>query len=520
MHLKNINTFSLFAGQEATECAERYGITENEVVALGYLAKKFAKEKLENKYITLLHPVSPYNPAYYYRFVEIMLPKSGNVKDGIENFGILLLKEGLGYAYGGKYEEKFNSYKDYEDIKKIKKMAGVAINTMSLPAQDRISDKLRYGEFFKKPVAYRFSPQKTFNNVTLFLINPNSFNKPSYSCATAGCKALLSCINAADTSIDFALYGIDRQNEILEALSRAKTRGVKIRGVVDIKSDGTYVYSDTAKLKASHNVILDNKAQLMHNKFFIFDNKKVFTGTMNISSTGSGGYNSNTAILLESPEVAEIYKNEFEKMYFGIFQAAKTDSSAKLDLNKDTKLAIYFSPKGKTYEEGLLPIIQNAKEEILVSIFYLTHRGIISALNEAASRGVSVKIIYDAVGANNMKDRIKTLRAAGVKVKVENWGGKNHQKDMIIDRKYFVTGSANFSNSGMNYNDENVLIFENKDIAEFCREHFLKLYNSLDEKYLKFIPRAESFESGNSCYDGIDNNFDGKTDSEDIGCKR
>ena len=69
-------------------------------------------------------------------------------------------------------------------------------------------------------------------------------------------------------------------------------------------------------------------------------------------------------------------------------------------------------------------------------------------------------------------------------------------------------------------NDENVLIFKSTDIAGFYRKHFLNLYNSIDNQYLKITPRAESFESGNSCYDGIDNNFDGKIDSDDIGCKR
>ena len=91
---------------------------------------------------------------------------------------------------------------------------------------------------------------------------------------------------------------------------------------------------------------------------------------------------------------------------------------------------------------------------------------------------------------------------------------------MVIDGKYFITGSANFSYSGAKKNDENVLIFKSTDIAGFYRKHFLNLYNSIDNQYLKITPRAESFESGNSCYDGIDNNFDGKIDSDDIGCKR
>ena len=186
---------------------------------------------------------------------------------------------------------------------------------------------------------------------------------------------------------------------------------------------------------------------------------------------------------------------------------------------KNVGLDIYFSPVGNPLEKGILPILRGAKKEVYVSIFYLTNRAIINELIAAKARGADVRVIYDAVGANNMKDQVKILRAAGVKVKVENWGGKDHEKNMAVDGRIFITGSANFSNSGMKRNDENILIFKSPEIAGFYRDYFLKLYRGLDEKYLKFTPRAESLESGNSCYDGLDNNFDGKVDKDDAGCK-
>jgi len=182
-------------------------------------------------------------------------------------------------------------------------------------------------------------------------------------------------------------------------------------------------------------------------------------------------------------------------------------------------LHILFSPSSNPYQTKVLPVLQNAKKEIYVSIFYLTHKGIIEELINAKNRGVDVKIIYDAVGASNNREKVQKLRENGILLKVENWGGKNHEKNMVIDNKIFITGSANFSNSGMGRNDENILIFESPEIAGFYRDYFLKLYNSLDEKYLRLIPAAESFDSINSCNDGVDNDFDGKIDANDPGCK-
>jgi len=128
-------------------------------------------------------------------------------------------------------------------------------------------------------------------------------------------------------------------------------------------------------------------------------------------------------------------------------------------------------------------------------------------------------VLTDALSATNFKDRIISLRKAKIPVKAENWGGKNHEKTILVDSKILFTGSANFSKSGLYKNDENILMIKSKQIGKFYRDYFLYLFNSIDNKFYYTIPRAEGKESRNSCSDGLDNNYDGKTDKDDIGCK-
>ena len=513
-HLKNVNTFPKKYNSKLEYYSKRYDITEEEALYLGQKAFEYTKNKLLGREIAFIKEPAPYNPKYYYRFAEISLND--------KNFGITLLEEGLAFAYEGK---GFNPYKTYENLKKIKKnakMCGKSCLKSSI-ADFKNNEK---NQGFKqdentKTIVYTDSPVFASGNVEIFLVNPNGVPRPSYMAKTKACKVILDNIRNAQNSIDFALYGLDKQDDILKALIEAKNRGIKIRGVVDSKPDNSYVYNDTAKLNANFDTVADFKAPFMHNKFFIFDEKSVITGTMNVSATGCSGYNANTVVLINNSSVARVFTQEFNQMYAGKFQQNKEDSSIRgLKISDKITLDVYFSPVGTLIYQGILPIIHNAREEIFVSIFYLTNKEIINALIAAKRRGVDVKIIHDAVGANNMKEKIRTLRVAGIYLKVENWGGKDHEKNMVIDGKYFITGSANFSYSGAKKNDENVLIFKSTDISGFYRKHFLNLYNSIDNKYLKITPRAESFESGNSCYDGIDNNFDGKIDSGDIGCKR
>lgn len=92
-------------------------------------------------------------------------------------------------------------------------------------------------------------------------------------------------------------------------------------------------------------------------------------------------------------------------------------------------------------------------------------------------------------------------------------------KSVIIDDKVVFLGSMNFTKSGDLYNDENCLRIENSKIARKLKMDFLTIWNSIPDKYLYKTPRAESFESIGSCYDGVDNDFDGFIDKYDSGCK-
>ncbi|GBF23054.1 hypothetical protein tpqmel_0458, partial [Candidatus Gastranaerophilus sp. (ex Termes propinquus)] len=271
--------------------------------------------------------------------------------------------------------------------------------------------------------------------------------------------------------------------------------------------------------KKALSLVSNRTNTFMHNKFFIFDKERVFTGTMNISLSGSGGYNSNTVLVINSQRLAQIYLGELEQMLEGKFQKQKADMSVEnILLPSGIELSVYFSPRGSAYLGKIKPLLEDAKQEIFVSAFYLTHKGIVEDLKAAKARGVEVRVIMDASAAANKHSKVHEIRASDIACKVENWGGKSHEKNMVIDKKHFIVGSANFSNSGFTKNDENVLIIKSPAISEFYRAHFLKLWASIDDKYLTQTPRAESFESRGSCYDGIDNNHDGKIDSKDEGC--
>lgn len=361
------------------------------------------------------------------------------------------------------------------------------------------------------------------NKIKVYFTDSTSKVKPDRNCSSDICREILEQINNAKDTIDIAIYGYSRIPSVEDALKKALKRNVKIRLVYDMDSKGKNIYPDTDVLrnliKLNNNDSTSVEAQnIMHNKFYIFDEKIVITGSANLSHTDMSGFNSNSIVVFDSPEVARIYKNEFNQMYKGKFHNEKI-SLSKQKVKIDNKfITIYFSPKDKSITNVILPLIKNANNYIYIPTFVLTEKRVTEELIRAKQRGVDVKIIIDALNASIKHSKHNELRQGGLLVKTENYAGKMHSKSMIIDDKYTVIGSMNFSNSGENKNDENLILIEDEEIAKFYKVFFLYQWNKIDNKWLYTNVRAEGADSIGSCFDGIDNNYDGLIDAEDPAC--
>ncbi len=335
----------------------------------------------------------------------------------------------------------------------------------------------------------------------------------------------MDSINNAKSTIDIAIFGYENVEDIEKAILNAQNkRNVKVRIVYDLNSKNESYYKDTLKLiskieysKADSTNSKDDK--LMHNKFIIVDNKDVLTGSTNLTDSCTNGFNSNILVKIKNKDVANAYKCEFEQMYEGKFHNKKELNNFENIKMDGFNINVYFSPKYDVIVNKIIPFVKNSKKNIYIPIFYLTHNELIKALIEAQKRNVDVYILMDATSANHRSSKVDLLRKNKIKVKVENMAGKMHTKAMVIDERYVILGSMNYSYSGVNKNDENTLILKNELIAKDIINYFMYNWERIDEKWLYKTPKAESWDSINSCFDGIDNNYDGFIDKDDKFCK-
>ncbi|MBR1620160.1 DUF1669 domain-containing protein [bacterium] len=537
-----INEISSFEKEPQNEnkISKEFKLSYTDKIGLWYLGKEYTQKQLLNKKIS-------------YKYIrENSSCKTAQIKINDIDYGNLLLNSGFGIKNG----KIGNIEKFKQNIEISKKLNLVVLNHHSdkyhtldceygkmahdkiiiplkqLPKGTRpchfchnIKDK-KQKLVAKNQITGTSPALKLFGgDIALYKFDYTKQLKPNANCSTDVCKLIVNEINNAKENIDIAIYGYDDIPAITSALSRANKKGVVIRFVYDeVPNNAKTFYSGNYIIKNLSNQSTSDKTsseagKIMHNKFWIFDRQKVITGSMNFSKSGLSGYDVNDVVIINSPEIAKLYESEFEQMLKGKFHNAKLKHNLPNKFILATsEIEVYFSPQDKT-SKRIVELINSAKNYIYVPTFLITHKDITEALIKAKKKNIDVRIIIDANSVNTRNTKHKLLRESGVLLKAENYAGKLHSKTMIIDDEYLILGSMNFSNSGENKNDENMLVIKNPNFAKNYKQFFLYLWNIIPDKYLKYSPKAESFDSIGSCNDGVDNNFDGKIDSEDDGCK-
>lgn len=122
--------------------------------------------------------------------------------------------------------------------------------------------------------------------------------------------------------------------------------------------------------------------------------------------------------------------------------------------------------------------IDKAKESIYMQAYGMSDQLITSALIDAKSRGVKVKILLDRSNLKQRFSKLHELQRAKIEVGIDKVPGIAHNKVIIIDRQKVITGSFNFTVSADKRNAENVLVIDNKDLANAYLQNWLSRKNS------------------------------------------
>jgi phosphatidylserine/phosphatidylglycerophosphate/cardiolipin synthase-like enzyme len=135
---------------------------------------------------------------------------------------------------------------------------------------------------------------------------------------------------------------------------------------------------------------------------------------------------------------------------------------------------VCFTP-GQQCTDEIVKAINGAKKQLLVQAYQLTSAPIAQAITNAHNRGVDVRIVLDKSQQHGKRySAAKYFTNQNMKVLIDKKPAIAHNKVMIIDDLYVITGSFNFSKNAQERNAENLLIIKNWRLAIQYKNNFME----------------------------------------------
>lgn len=295
----------------------------------------------------------------------------------------------------------------------------------------------------------------------------------------------------------------------------------ELKAFVDVNKDGKL---DVSELESRDAIYMLNKGKvpliddgagqsmgsaLMHHKFVVVDGKTTVVTTANftmscihgdINSPASRG-NPNSMIVADSAQMASIFTEEFNLMWGKKFGLNKTARPPRTVTVGSTKITIQFSPTSKTASfelstNGLIAsYMAKAKRSFKAALFVFSEQKLADVLEQRHDAGVDIGVLIESRFAyreySELLDMLG-LEMLGVNCKPEPgnkpWknpireggmatlgGDKLHHKYGVIDGRYTLVGSHNWSDSANNANDETMLVIESTSISDSYTQEYERL---------------------------------------------
>jgi len=264
---------------------------------------------------------------------------------------------------------------------------------------------------------------------------------------------------------------------------------------------------------------------LMHHKFMVIDQQKVIVTSANFTlSDYHGDYsnpqtrgNANNLLVIKSPELAKIFTEEFNLMWGdgvggqkdSLFGSKKPSRLPKTLPIGDTQVTVKFSPdsesqaklrggQGQTSNGLIGQTLGKATGEINLALFVFSEQSLANILQTLHQYGREIKVLIDPGFAYRSYSEGLDLLGVTLKEKCRGeagnqpWinpiaevgvpalpqGDKLHHKFGIVDQRWVITGSHNWSPAANYRNDETLLVLENPAIAAHYQREFDQLYET------------------------------------------
>lgn len=299
----------------------------------------------------------------------------------------------------------------------------------------------------------------------------------------------------AQKSVDIAMYNMETgpSSPVIQALksehiqARLKDRSLVIRLIFE----GSDPVKSQRKMEELEKLGVDarylGKSIKMHHKFAVIDSElpvdRVITGSANWSMASYTKYNENILFIEDEAEASAQFQEEFNFLWklskeFGF--AGPQQGPASLGFSDQPGLEVFYNSQRILVKEKSLSSevwlaqkvieqIETAQKEIQIASTRIRLEPIMAALLKAAERGVHVRIVISQDDYRDLWKRAHyLLKHPNIQLRVKFYSLKvsdylehqMHHKFMVVDQRFLLTGSFNWSKSSEENHIENLIFID------------------------------------------------------------
>ncbi len=362
--------------------------------------------------------------------------------------------------------------------------------------------------YFVQAASVSTTNDTSFSNVVTMATVSNSsgdirvwFNNPVDNSVAAGVNAtflnqtfddsIIAVIDAAEQTLDIAIYNLDNDNGVVDAINAAYDRGVVVRLVADNGvNSSAYSIIDIGftnkKTSPTGTAPSGGFYGLMHNKFIVVDanhtdpsKPMVLAGSTNWTDNQLL-VDPNNIIVVQDQSLARAYRLEFEEMFGGKWGPEKQANTPTRFIIDGKEVELFFSGSDGA-ENRIIQELETTDNDVHMAIFNWTRFNLSYAVEDAVAGGAYGAAIIEDIDTTAVQWTV--LRSAlGPNLIFENQPNLFHHKYALVDAQcpakdpMVITGSGNWTTNGTSRSDENFLVIHDDTIANLYYQEFLQRF--------------------------------------------
>jgi mitochondrial cardiolipin hydrolase len=143
------------------------------------------------------------------------------------------------------------------------------------------------------------------------------------------------------------------------------------------------------------------------------------------------------------------------------------------------KMDVKFA-RSESVADAITGLLQGASSSIDGALYRFNHPGLAQAVEEAAERGVRIRLLVDGNKYKESRTTQELLSGAIIPFRLafgrQGRGSKMHHKFVILDQHTLLTGSYNWTLESEDDNHENLIITQDAQMIQAYAREFEALW--------------------------------------------